>query len=164
MAARIRQTGPSPVLEPGTADIRLRWPAGARPWTAVRLRRRKRRSLAVVVAELVPGLPRGLLLRSTVAWTQLFGMVTFELFGQLVGTLDPADEFFTTAWNRGRTSWASDSPAKEMGQLSFATRSASCLDCATRWGTRSSRIDVTRRVPPTTLPSADQASAPSQSA
>lgn len=24
-------------------------------------------------------------------------MVTFELFGQLVGTLDPADEFFTTA-------------------------------------------------------------------
>jgi hypothetical protein len=29
-----------------------------------------------------------------VAWTQLFGMISFELYGQLVGSMDPADEFF----------------------------------------------------------------------
>ena len=32
-----------------------------------------------------------------IAWTQLFGMISFELFGQLVGTMDPADEFFAAA-------------------------------------------------------------------
>ena len=32
-----------------------------------------------------------------IAWTQLFGMISFELFGQLVGTMDPADEFFEEA-------------------------------------------------------------------
>ncbi|SDC44445.1 TetR/AcrR family transcriptional regulator [Actinokineospora iranica] len=39
----------------------------------------------------------GALARVMVAWTQLFGMVNFELFGQLVGTADPADEFFDYA-------------------------------------------------------------------
>lgn len=47
-----------------------------------------------VLAELAPGVPRKNLLRMAIAWTQLFGMVSFELFGQLVGTMDPADEFF----------------------------------------------------------------------
>jgi AcrR family transcriptional regulator len=28
------------------------------------------------------------------AWTQLFGMISFELFGHLVGSVDPADDFF----------------------------------------------------------------------
>jgi len=28
------------------------------------------------------------------AWTRLFGLVSFELFGHLVGSVDPADEFF----------------------------------------------------------------------
>ncbi|KAA9164921.1 TetR/AcrR family transcriptional regulator [Amycolatopsis acidicola] len=32
--------------------------------------------------------------RLTIAWTQLFGMISFELFGQYVGSMDPADEFF----------------------------------------------------------------------
>ena len=36
-------------------------------------------------------------IRALVAWTQLFGMVTFELFGQLVGSADPSDEFFAFA-------------------------------------------------------------------
>ena len=27
-------------------------------------------------------------------WVQLFGMISFELFGHLVGSVDPAEEFF----------------------------------------------------------------------
>jgi AcrR family transcriptional regulator len=49
------------------------------------------------LAELAPGVPRKTLLRVAIAWTQLFGMISFELFGQLVGTMDPADEFFAAA-------------------------------------------------------------------
>ncbi|SDX16309.1 regulatory protein, tetR family [Amycolatopsis xylanica] len=32
--------------------------------------------------------------RLLIAWTQLFGMLSFELFGQYVGSVDPADAFF----------------------------------------------------------------------
>jgi AcrR family transcriptional regulator len=42
-------------------------------------------------------LPPAVVLSVAVAWTQLFGMVTFELFGQLAGSLDPADDFFDAA-------------------------------------------------------------------
>jgi AcrR family transcriptional regulator len=38
--------------------------------------------------------PPGLLVRGVVAWTQLFGMISFELFGQFVGSFEPADAFF----------------------------------------------------------------------
>jgi AcrR family transcriptional regulator len=38
--------------------------------------------------------PPEALTRAIVAWTQLFGMISFELFGQLVGSVDPTDEFF----------------------------------------------------------------------
>jgi AcrR family transcriptional regulator len=48
-------------------------------------------ALAAVIA---PGVPGPLILRGMVAWTQLFGMISFELFGQLVGTVEPADDFF----------------------------------------------------------------------
>jgi AcrR family transcriptional regulator len=51
--------------------------------------------LQAVAADLGLTAPPSLLLRFAVAWTQLFGMVTFELFGQLVGTLEPADDFFS---------------------------------------------------------------------
>jgi AcrR family transcriptional regulator len=50
-----------------------------------------------VLAELAPGVPRKVLLRVAIVWTQLFGMISFELFGQLVGTMDPADDFFAEA-------------------------------------------------------------------
>ncbi len=33
-------------------------------------------------------------MRVLIAWTQLFGMISFELFGQFVGSADPADDFF----------------------------------------------------------------------
>ncbi|WP_189130508.1 TetR/AcrR family transcriptional regulator [Wenjunlia tyrosinilytica] len=39
-------------------------------------------------------MPLTVLVRALVAWTQLFGMIGFELFGHLVGSADPADEFF----------------------------------------------------------------------
>lgn len=45
-------------------------------------------------------IPVGVLARGTVAWSQLFGMVSFELFGSFVGTVDPADEFFEYAVER----------------------------------------------------------------
>ena len=39
-------------------------------------------------------MPEPLIVRVLIAWTQLFGMISFELFGQFVGSADPADDFF----------------------------------------------------------------------
>jgi AcrR family transcriptional regulator len=39
-------------------------------------------------------MPPGMLLRAVIAWTQLFGMVSFELFGQFVGSFEPAGALF----------------------------------------------------------------------
>ena len=41
--------------------------------------------------------PADILVRATIAWTQLFGMISFELFGQFVGSFEPADAFFDHA-------------------------------------------------------------------
>ena len=41
-----------------------------------------------------PGVPPDALVRGVIAWTQLFGMISFELFGQFVGSFDPPDAFF----------------------------------------------------------------------
>lgn len=50
-------------------------------------------------AAIVPDVPAKVLTRAVIAWTQLFGMISFELFGQLVGSVDPTEPFFehTTA-------------------------------------------------------------------
>ncbi|HVK23729.1 MAG TPA: TetR/AcrR family transcriptional regulator [Actinokineospora sp.] len=53
--------------------------------------------LSAVTASISIDLPPGALARVMVAWTQLFGMVGFELFGQLVGSADPADALFDFA-------------------------------------------------------------------
>jgi len=50
-----------------------------------------------VAAAIAPGVPPAVMARALIAWTQLFGMVSFELFGQLVGSADPADDFFAFA-------------------------------------------------------------------
>lgn len=50
--------------------------------------------LARVIA---PELPAPVLTRALIAWTQLFGMISFELFGHLVGSVDPSDAFFDHA-------------------------------------------------------------------
>jgi AcrR family transcriptional regulator len=51
-------------------------------------------------AEIAPGLPLSVLINAIIAWSQLFGMVSFELFGQFVGSVDPSDEFFAAAVER----------------------------------------------------------------
>jgi AcrR family transcriptional regulator len=53
------------------------------------------RGLADVVG--APDVPPGVLARTVLAWTQLFGMISFELFGQFARTIDPADEAFEYA-------------------------------------------------------------------
>jgi AcrR family transcriptional regulator len=49
---------------------------------------------ATIAAAGAPGLPGPLVALGAMAWTQLFGLVSFELFGQLRNALDPADAFF----------------------------------------------------------------------
>ncbi|MFF0339017.1 TetR/AcrR family transcriptional regulator [Kribbella sp. NPDC004875] len=49
-----------------------------------------------VLVALAPDVPPAVLVRTVIVWTQLFGMISFELFGQLVGSMDPADEFFAS--------------------------------------------------------------------
>jgi AcrR family transcriptional regulator len=44
-----------------------------------------------------PAVPPDVLVRAVIAWTQLFGMISFELFGQFVGSFEPADAFFEHA-------------------------------------------------------------------
>ena len=48
----------------------------------------------IVAAAIAPGVPLPVIANALIAWTQLFGMISFELFGQLVGSADPADDFF----------------------------------------------------------------------
>lgn len=48
----------------------------------------------------LPGLPPDALVGGVIAWTQLFGLVSFELFGQLVGSFEPADALFACAVDR----------------------------------------------------------------
>jgi AcrR family transcriptional regulator len=52
------------------------------------------RQVAIVAEAIGPGVDDGVLSRGLIAWTQLFGMISFELFGQFVGSLEPADAFF----------------------------------------------------------------------
>jgi AcrR family transcriptional regulator len=44
-----------------------------------------------------PAVPPDLLVRAVIAWAELFGMVSFELFGQFVGSFEPADALFEHA-------------------------------------------------------------------
>lgn len=52
-------------------------------------------SLAAVLH--VPEVPADALVRGVIAWTQLFGMISFELFGQFAGSFDPPDDLFAYA-------------------------------------------------------------------
>jgi AcrR family transcriptional regulator len=44
-----------------------------------------------------PAVPPEALVGAVIAWTQLFGMISFELFGQFVGSFEPLDAFFARA-------------------------------------------------------------------
>jgi AcrR family transcriptional regulator len=48
---------------------------------------------ASVADAIAPGVPGPVIARALIAWTQLFGMISFELFGQFVGSFEPADPF-----------------------------------------------------------------------
>jgi AcrR family transcriptional regulator len=59
---------------------------------------RQAAALAAALAEAdASGVPAGALVRAVIAWTQLFGMISFELFGQFVGSFQPADDLFAHA-------------------------------------------------------------------
>jgi AcrR family transcriptional regulator len=56
-------------------------------------------ALSAALAQSVPwpgeaALPPDALVRAVIAWTQVFGMISFELFGQFVGSFEPADALF----------------------------------------------------------------------
>ncbi|MQY23144.1 TetR/AcrR family transcriptional regulator [Nocardia macrotermitis] len=50
--------------------------------------------LAAIAEQLAPGVPAPILARAVIAWTQLFGVLSFELTGQYVGSVDPTEAFF----------------------------------------------------------------------
>ena len=52
---------------------------------------------AALAAAIAPAVPGPVVLRGLIAWTQLFGMISFELFGQFAGVAEPADDFFRYA-------------------------------------------------------------------
>jgi AcrR family transcriptional regulator len=74
------------------------WPDGGWPDGGAGQLAGELRAQAALVADVIaPGVPEPVIARALVAWTQLFGMVSFELFGQFVGSADPADSFFAFA-------------------------------------------------------------------
>lgn len=50
--------------------------------------------MADLAATVAPDLNPVLLARGVAAWAQIFGLISFELFGQFVGSAEPADELF----------------------------------------------------------------------
>ncbi|WP_406037963.1 TetR/AcrR family transcriptional regulator [Micromonospora sp. NBC_00898] len=53
-----------------------------------------RQDLAEIAAGLHPGMSEALLARGMAGWTQLFGLISFELFGRINRTLPHRDEYF----------------------------------------------------------------------
>ncbi len=58
-----------------------------------------RRDLAVAGADIAPGLPEELLLAGMTGWVQLFGVVSFELFGQFTNVIEARAEYFDEQLN-----------------------------------------------------------------
>jgi AcrR family transcriptional regulator len=56
--------------------------------------------MRAVADRFAPELPEHALAGALLAWTQLFGLISFELFGQLVGSADPSDDLFAYAVER----------------------------------------------------------------
>jgi len=64
------------------------------------------RQLQGLADQLAPDVPPAVIGAAISAWTRLFGVISFELFGHLVGSVDPADAFFeheiaVMAWQLG---------------------------------------------------------------
>lgn len=56
--------------------------------------------LAGLAREVAPEVPSSVLAGAVLALSQLFGAINLELFGQLVGSLDPADAFYDYSIDR----------------------------------------------------------------
>jgi AcrR family transcriptional regulator len=61
---------------------------------AARLTSSVRAELRRVADTVAPGLPEHLLLLGLTSWVQLFGVVSFEIFGQFNNVIDARDEYF----------------------------------------------------------------------
>jgi AcrR family transcriptional regulator len=66
----------------------LTWPPPDGPLAA------QAAALAAATSPQSAAVPPDMLVRAVIAWTQLFGMISFELFGQFAGTFEPADAIF----------------------------------------------------------------------
>ncbi len=64
------------------------------PAASPRLVRAVRADLALARDQISPGLPEDLLMLGMTGWLQLFGTVSFELFGQLNNVIEARAEFF----------------------------------------------------------------------
>lgn len=53
-----------------------------------------------IAADMAPDLPPALVVALVAAWSQLFGLVSFEVFGQFHRLVEDRDAFFTTAARR----------------------------------------------------------------
>ncbi len=65
--------------------------------TAPRWSERARREADRLAAAAFPGVDRTVAVRAVTAWTQLFGMISFDLFGHLEGVLVDKDAVFDLA-------------------------------------------------------------------
>jgi AcrR family transcriptional regulator len=54
-------------------------------------------ALAESAAPGAPAVPPDMVVRAVIAWAQLYGMISFELFGQFVGSFEPVDALFGRA-------------------------------------------------------------------
>jgi AcrR family transcriptional regulator len=79
------------ILSDGFATGAVTQP-GLRPTAPVP--RAVRADMARAAAGIAPGLPEELMLAGLTAWLQLFGVVSFELFGQFNNVIDARAEFF----------------------------------------------------------------------
>jgi hypothetical protein len=75
-------------------------PVSARPSSPPALTPGLAAQMRAVADQFAPELPGYALADALLVWTQLFGIISFELFGQLVGSADPSDEFFAYAVER----------------------------------------------------------------
>ncbi|MFI0352769.1 TetR/AcrR family transcriptional regulator [Actinomadura sp. 9N407] len=80
--------------------VRDAWQAGALTEPADELSPELAEQAARTSRQLPPEMPGAILVRAAIAWTQLFGMVGFELFGHLDNTMDPAGPFFAHSVER----------------------------------------------------------------
>ena len=71
-----------------------------RPFTSAQTPEMTERAAAEgtrIGAVVLPGLPSDAAVRALAAWTQLFGFISFELFGHLVGVVEDLDAVFDQA-------------------------------------------------------------------